>query len=502
MGRYILAVDQSTSGTKAIIFDESGKLVHRCTAEHMQFYPHPGWVEHDALEIYQKVLKAVAEVLTASKIDRRQIAAVSLTNQRETALVWDKTTGIPVYNAIVWQCRRAGDICKDLIAKGYDRTIKEKSGLVLSPYFSAPKIKWILDHAPGVRAKAESGELLFGTMDTWMNWNLTGGKIHATDFSNASRTLLFNINDLQWDPDLLAMFTIPETMMPEVKYSNDVFGYTTVNSMFDSQIPISGVMGDSNAALFGQNCFDKGMTKATYGTGSSIMMNIGSRPLESRNGLVTSVAWGMDGQVNYVFEGNINCTGDTIKWLVDEMELLTSSRDAEKIAAAAESNDGVYLIPAFVGLGAPYWDSDAKAAIIGMTRGTKKVHIVRAAEESIAYQIKDVVDLMAQESGILLKELRVDGGPTQDHFLMQFQADILNVNVVRNKIAELSALGSAYMAGLAVGIWKDRRELETLRIPDALFGSAMDCTTREKNYQGWKEAVRRSLSGFSGKKQL
>jgi glycerol kinase len=496
LGSYILSIDQSTSGTKAIIFDKNAKLVCRSTVEHHQFYPSPGWVEHDALEIYQKTLQAVKEVLNNNQIDDQQITAVSITNQRETALVWDKASGKPVYHAVVWQCQRAGAICKDLIDQGYAKTVKEKTGLVLSPYFSAPKIKWILDNVPGVRAKAESGQLLFGTMDTWLIWNLTGGKIHATDFSNASRTLLFNIKDLKWDRELLDIFTIPEAMMPKVKYSNDIFGYTSCGSLLPKELPISGVMGDSHAALFGQNCFEKGMAKTTYGTGSSIMMNIGGKPLESESGIVTSIAWGMDGKIDYVFEGNINCTGATIKWLVDDLKLLTSSRESESIAASVKDNDGVYIVPAFVGLGAPYWDSEAKASITGINRGTQKAHIVRAAEESIAYQIKDVIDLMIQESGISLCELRVDGGPTKDNFLMQFQADMLNVTVVRNRIEELSALGSAYMASLAVGLWHDKQEIQNLRIQDAIFSSQMDDVARNRLYKGWQEAVRRTLSRY------
>ncbi|HBE80928.1 MAG TPA: glycerol kinase [Firmicutes bacterium] len=496
MGSYILALDQSTSGTKAIIFDKDSKLVGRATIEHQQFYPNPGWVEHDAVEIYQNTLQAVKTVLTDSCINIQQITAVSITNQRETALIWDKKNGMPVYRAVVWQCQRAGVICKDLNNRGFAKAIKEKTGLVLSPYFSAPKIKWILDNVAGVREKAEAGELLFGTMDTWLIWNLTGGKIHATDFSNASRTLLFSIIDLKWDQELLDIFTIPASMMPQVKYSNKIFGYTTCGTILPKELPISGVMGDSHGALFGQNCFEEGMAKATYGTGSSIMMNIGAKPLQSQNGIVTSIAWGMDSKINYVFEGNINCTGDTIKWLADNLGLIRNSKESEHIAALIDDNDGVYIVPAFVGLGAPYWDSEARASITGITRGTQKAHIVRAAEESIAYQIKDVIDLMVQQSGISLRELRVDGGPTKDNFLMQFQADMLEVDVVRNRIEELSALGSAYMAGLAVGLWKNQQEIKTLRIQDATFSSRMDNTSRERLYRGWKEAVRRTLSSY------
>jgi glycerol kinase len=494
MARYILSIDQSTSGTKAIIFDQSAKLVGRSTVEHQQFYPNPGWVEHDALEIYQKTLQAVQEVLESSRIDAGALCALSVTNQRETALLWDRETGKPVYHAIVWQCQRAGAICKEIASKGFGKVVKEKTGLILSPYFSAPKMKWIFDNVSGVRAKAEAGALLFGTMDSWLIWNLTEGKIHATDFSNASRTLLFNIHSLQWDQELLDIFSIPRSMMPEVKFSNEIFGETSCGSILPKTIPISGVLGDSHAALFGQNCFEKGMAKATYGTGSSIMMNIGEQPLASENGIVTSIAWGMEGKVDYVFEGNINCTGATIKWLVDDLKLLASSKEAGGVASSIPDTEGVYLVPAFVGLGAPYWDSEARALICGMTRGTGKAQVVRAAEESIAYQIKDVTDLMIRESGSRLQELRVDGGPTQDNFLMQFQADMLDVKVVRNHIEELSALGSAYMAGLMAGFWKNKQEIQSLRIRDAEFSSQMEATIRAKLYQGWKEAVHRALS--------
>ena len=496
MAQYILAIDQSPSGTKAILFDRGGGLVCRRTAAHTQYYPQPGWVEHDALEIYQKTLKVMEEVLVASQVNREQIVALAVTNQRETVLVWEKTTGQPVYHAVVWQCQRAGAICKELVDCGCAALVREKSGLVLSPYFSAPKIKWILDNVPGAREKAESGQLLCGTMDAWLVWNLTGGKAHATDFSNASRTLLFNIHELRWDPELLEIFTIPAAMLPEIRSSNDVFGYTTLGSLFSRELPISGVMGDSHAALFGQSCFTKGTAKATYGTGSSIMMNIGDRPLASQSGLVTSVAWGMDGRAEYVFEGNINCTGDTIQWLVEEMALIGSAKEASRMAAQVADNGGVYLVPAFVGLGAPYWDSDARASVSGLTRGTTKAHLMRAAEEAIAYQIKDVLDLMIREAGIPLRELRVDGGPTKDDFLMQFQADILDIAVVRNKIEELSALGSAYMAGLAVGLWRDKEEIQSLRDLDRPFRSTMDSACRERLYRGWKEAVRRTLSTF------
>jgi glycerol kinase len=494
MEQYILSIDQSTSATKAILFDSKGGLVHRCNAEHGQYYPQPGWVEHDPVVIYENTVRVIGEVIRDSGVDQHEIKVLAVTNQRETVVVWDKNTGKPVYNALVWQCQRAGEICRTIAAKGFGSVVKEKTGLVLSPYFSAAKVKWILDHVEGAREKADNRELLMGTIDSWLIWNLTGRKVHATDYSNASRTQLFNIKELKWDEELLNIFTIPASMLPDVKYSDEIFGYTSAEQGLDREIPISGILGDSHAALFGQNCFGKGMAKATYGTGSSIMMNLGGTPLDSRNGLVTSVAWGMNGTVEFVFEGNINCTGATIKWLADDMELIKNPKEAEYLAFSVSSNEGVYLVPAFVGLGAPYWDSDAKASITGITRSAKKANIVRAAEESIAYQIKDVLELMIAEAGIELQELRVDGGPTRDGFLMQFQADMLDTAVACSKIEELSALGSCMMAGLAAGIWKNREEIEKLREPGRVFVPAMMQEQRSSLYKGWKEAVERTMS--------
>lgn len=374
--QYILAIDQSTSGTKAILFDQNGDLIKRTTVDHTQYYPQEGWVEHDPEEIYTNTQKAIRQVVREAGVNDNEIASLAISNQRETIVVWDKTTGSPIYPAIVWQCSRAAGICRVLEEKGYGTMVKEKTGLVLSPYFSAAKIKWILDHVEGAREKAEADQLLFGTMDSWLVWNLTGGKVHATDYSNASRTQLFNIMDLQWDEELLRLFTIPQSMAPEVKYSDDIFGYAGDAAGFTLDIPISGVMGDSHAALFGQHCFESGMAKATYGTGSSVMMHIGSQNRVSENGLVTSLAWGMKEQVEYVFEGNINCTGATIKWLVDELGLIPDSHSAGSIAASVPDNGGVYMVPAFTGLGAPYWVNSAKASIWGMTLRTKKAHIV------------------------------------------------------------------------------------------------------------------------------
>jgi len=490
----ILAIDQSTSGTKAIIFDNKGKVVHRCTENHEQFYPQPDWVEHDPEEIYEKTMLAIKNVLSESKTDLADIAAVAITNQRETVAVWDKKTGKPVYNAIVWQCQRGAKACKELQEQGYGEMVEAKTGLLIDPYFSATGLKWIMDNVDGVQKKAAAGELAFGTMDTWLIYKLTGGKVLATDHSNACRTMLYNIFDLKWDKELLDLMGLHESMAPEVMYSDAVFGHTVPGEVFDREIPITGVMGDSHAALFGQNCYQKGMAKATYGTGSSIMMNIGKKPMKSPEGLVTSIGWGCNKEIDYVFEGNIHCTGDTIKWLVNDLELIPNSKISEELATSVDNNNGVYIVPAFVGLGAPYWDNGARACISGMPRSTKKAHVVRAALEAIAYQIKDLIDLMAEGSGVGLKELRVDGGPTRNNFLMQFQTDMLNSAVVRTDVEEVSALGSALMAGLTVKVWKDFDELSSLRKVDKTFGPSMDAGKRDQHYKGWQEAVKKVLT--------
>lgn len=493
MNEYILAVDQSTSGTKAILFDRRGRLVKRVTVEHKQYYPKPGWVEHNPEEIYRNTVKAVELVLKGGNLDRLEPLAVALTNQRETAVVWDRRTGKPVYNAVVWQCQRGKRICSDLKKEGYEELIKERTGLILDPYFSASKIKWILDNVPGARKRAEAGDLIFGTIDSWLIWNLTGGKMHVTDYSNACRTMLFNIHNLNWDGDLFNLLNIPVAMAPEVKYSDEVFGYTNIAGILKKQIPIVGVLGDSHAALFGQNCYEKGMAKATYGTGSSIMMNIGDKPIGSKKGLVTSLAWGYNGKVKYVFEGNVHCTGATIKWLIDDLELIQDPTITEELAASLKDNGGVFFVPAFVGLGAPYWANEATATITGITMGTKKAHLVRAALEAISYQIRDVLDLMTTESGIKLSELRVDGGPTGNNFLMQFQADILGIKVVRSPIAEVSALGSAYLAGLAVGLWNSFGEIKQLKETEVSYRAKISADKRERLYQGWRKAVARTI---------
>lgn len=492
MKKYILVIDQSTSSSKAILFDREANLICRYNADHTQYYLQNGWVEHDAVEIYQKVMEAVAGVYAESGISPSEVCAVGISNQRETSLVWNRKTGVPVCNAIVWQCPRAKDICDELSRQGHAEFVRKRSGMVLSPYFPAAKIKWILDNVAGARDSANRGDLVFGTIDTWLVWCMTGGKTFATDYSNASRTQLFNIAEKRWDDELFELFTIPRSMAAEVVDSGHIYGYAKADSVF-GELPIASCLGDSHAALFGQNCFSRGMAKATYGTGSSIMMNIGKEISESNNGLVTSIAWGIGGEVEYVFEGNLNCTGDTIKWLSDNMGLISNAKQSEGIAARLQDNGGVYLVPAFVGLGAPYWNSNAQAVIAGMTRQTTWEYIVRAGLESIAYQIKDLLDLMIKESGISFNELRVDGGPTKNKFLMQFQADMIRTSVACTVLEEISALGAAYMAGLTVGFWNDKDALVKLRRVQQSFSPQMSEEKAELLYAGWRKTVERSL---------
>jgi len=487
--KYILAIDQSTSSTKAILFDDMGNMVIRCDENHKQYYPQSGWIEHDPEEIYKNTLRAIQNAIRESGVDQDHIVALAVTNQRETAVIWDRKTGKPIYNAIVWQCLRGTETCKTLRDKGWSERVESKTGLLIDPYFSATKLKWIIDNVEGAREKAESGDLVFGTIDTWIIYKLTGCKVHATDYSNACRTMLYNIYDLQWDQELLELMGLPTNMTPEVKYGDEIFGYTAINEVFKREIPITGVMGDSHAALFGQNCFEEGMAKATYGTGSSVMMNIGHKPMKSPSGLVTSIGWGYGGEIVYVFEGNIHCTGATIKWLVEDLQLVPNSHITEEIASSVADNNGVYLVPAFSGLGAPYWDNQAKACLKGMLRNTKRAHVVRAALEAIAYQIKDVLDLMIKGSGTPLKELRVDGGPTRNNFLMQFQADMLHCRLVRTNVEEVSAFGAALMAGLAVGLWRDFAQVQSLRKVDKVFSFKMNIQTVQKNCRGWKQAI-------------
>jgi glycerol kinase len=490
--KYILVIDQSTSATKAILFDTNANLVARTLVDHKQFYPQPGWVEHDPGEILNNSYKAVELLLEKSKINLSDISSVAITNQRETVVVWDKRTGKPAYNAIVWQCNRGAKICDDLISRGHEKIIFEKTGLIINPYFSASGIKWILDNVEGAAESADNGELLFGTIDSWLIWNFTSGKVHATDYTNASRTLLFNIHTLNWDPELLELFDIPKIIMPDVLPCDEQYGSTTLNGIIP-EVPIAGVIGDSHGALAGQMCFLSGMGKATYGTGSSIMVNIGEEALSAPKGLVTSVGYAAKGKVFYAFEGNIHFTGATIKWLQDELRLIDSVEESELLANSIEDTEGVYFVPAFTGLGAPWWDNNARALICGMNRGTGKAHIVRAALESIAYQVKDLIELI-NESGVQLNELRVDGGPTRNNFLMQFQADVLQAKINRSEIEEASALGAVLMNGFALKRWDDFNEVAAIHACNDFIVPEMPVTKVEKLYSEWKKAVKLALS--------
>ncbi len=489
--KYTIAIDQSTSATKAMLFDEQGQLVVRTSEDHKQYYPQPGWVEHDPEEILANTYKTIEKLVGENLKPVDSIVAVAITNQRETVVVWDKRTGKPVYNAVVWQCNRGTKICEDLIAQGHEPTVALKTGLIINPYFSASGVKWILDNVENARFDAEAGHLLLGTMDSWLIWNLTGGKVHATDYTNASRTLLFNINTLDWDQELLDLFAIPASMLPQALPSDGIYGSTTFNGLIP-EVPIAGVLGDSHGALAGQMCFTSGMGKATYGTGSSLMINIGEKVMQAPKGLVTSVAFAACGKTWFAFEGNIHCTGATIKWLQDDLKLIQSAAETEELATSVNSTDGVYFVPAFAGLGAPWWDNDAKALICGMNRGTNKAHIVRAALESIAYQVKDLMDLI-QTSGVELTELRVDGGPVKNNFLMQFQADMLQASINRSPIQEASAYGAYLMSGFATKKWNTLSEAQKLRTENDYIVPKMTTEKVFQLYSGWQKAVKRTL---------
>ena len=490
--KYILALDQGTTSSRAILFNKEGQIVKIAQKEFTQYYPKPGWVEHDPMEIWGSQSGVAREVLETAAIRPEEIAAIGITNQRETTIIWDKKTGKPIYNAIVWQCRRTADICDDMKKKGWEDYIKENTGLVIDAYFSGTKIKWILDNVEGARAKAENGDLLFGNVDTWIMWNLTRGKVHATDYSNASRTMLFNIKELKWDRKILAELGIPASVLPRVGQSSEVYGTTDEYTFGGSRIPIAGIAGDQQAALFGQACFENGMAKNTYGTGCFILMNTGSKMVPSKNGLLTTIAWGIDGNIEYALEGSVFIGGAAVQWLRDELELINDAAESEYFASKVEDTQGVYLVPAFAGLGAPYWDMYARGAIVGLTRGTNKNHIIRAALESIAYQTRDVIEAMQEDSGMKLKSLKVDGGATGNDFLMQFQADILGVDVERPIVRETTALGAAYLAGLAVGFWKSKEDISRNYAVDRVFKSQYSEDLRMKKYKGWKKAVDRS----------
>lgn len=486
---FILSLDQGTTSSRAILINKQGDPVHIAQLELKQYFPYPGWVEHDANEIWASIVKVMTSLCSDHDIQPEQIKAVGITNQRETAVVWDQYTGEPIYHAIVWQSRQTADICEQLKAQGYQDLFKERTGLLIDPYFSGTKVKWILDHVEGAREKAEKGQLLFGTIDSWLIWKLTGGQAHVTDVSNASRTLMYNIHELQWDDTLLEILGIPKSMLPDVHSSSEIYGYMT-SDFLGQCIPIAGVAGDQQAALFGQACFESGMAKNTYGTGCFMLMNTGEQAVVSHHGLLTTIAWGIGDKVYYGLEGSIFVAGSAVQWLRDGLRMIDSAKDSEAYAQQVESTEGVYVVPAFVGLGTPYWDSDVRGAVFGITRGTSKAHFVRATLESLAYQTKDVLNAMEEDSGIALRTLRVDGGAVSNQFLMQFQSDMLGVPVVRPVVHETTALGVAYLAGLAVGFWKDQNEISALWKVDRTFNSNLEDTLRTERYDGWKKAVR------------
>ena len=492
MKKYIMALDQGTTSSRAILFGKNGEMAAVSQKEFTQYFPENGWVEQDPKEIWASQMSVMMEARETLGIPVEEIAAIGITNQRETTIVWNKETGEPIYPAIVWQCRRTADRIEALKAEGYDTVIREKTGLIADPYFSATKIEWILDHVEGARKLAEDGKLYFGTVDTWLIYKLTGGKVHATDYTNASRTMLFNIHTLEWDKELIEKFRIPESMLPEVHNSSETYGYTD-ERLFGGSIPVAGVAGDQQAALFGQCCFEPGDTKNTYGTGCFLLMNTGDRAVYSEHGLLTTIAIGLNGKVQYALEGSVFVAGSAIKWLRDEMKLIEKASDTERIALSVKDSNGVYVVPAFTGLGAPYWDAYARGAILGLTRGTTREHIVRATVESLAYETYDVLKAMESDSGISLKQLRVDGGASANNFLMQFQADLLSGEIIRPVVTETTALGAAYLAGLAVGYYDDIEEIKSNWSVERAFTSEIDEEMRRMLLSGWETAVKRVL---------
>jgi len=489
---YIMALDQGTTSSRAVIFDQQGKIVSMAAKEFRQIYPRPGWVEHDPAEIWNSQMEAARHALDSPNLSLQQIAAIGVTNQRETTLIWDRESGRPVHHAIVWQCRRTTPSCSKIKKTKFAQKIRKKTGLVIDAYFSATKIQWILDHQKAIRRAAERGKLAFGTVDSWLVYNLTGKKLHITDYSNASRTMLYNIHDLSWDREILEYFHIPEQILPAVKASSEIYGSTSPEAFWGMEIPVSGIVGDQQGALFGQTCFHKGLSKNTYGTGCFLLMNIGGKPVLSRKNLLTTIAWGIGRKIEYALEGSVFIAGAAVQWLRDELRIIQQASESERLASSIQSNDGVYFVPAFVGLGAPYWDMYARGTILGITRGTTLAHIARAALESIAYQTRDVLECMEKDSGIELKELRVDGGAATNKFLMQFQADILGVPVVIQETTETTALGAAYLAGLAVGFWKDQQQIASNYTVKRKFIPRMGSKQRESLYRRWKMAVERA----------
>ncbi len=493
MSQYILSLDQGTTSSRAIIFDKKGEVIAVAQKEFTQIFPKSGWVEHDALEIWSSQASVAAEATVKAGLNGKNIAAMGITNQRETVIVWDKNTGKPIYNAIVWQDRRTASYCDELKQAGKEEMIRNKTGLLIDAYFSATKIKWMLDNIPNARAEAEAGNLICGTVDTWLIWNFTKGELHVTDVTNASRTLLFNIHTMEWDDELLDLFTIPKSMLPSVKQSSEVYGETK-STLFAHPIPISGIAGDQQAALFGQMCTNPGMVKNTYGTGCFMLMNIGKEPKLSKNNLLTTVAWQINGETNYALEGSIFIAGAVVQWLRDGLGIIKTAADIEELALKVEDTGGVYFVPAFAGLGAPYWDSNARGTIVGLSRGTTASHIARAAIESIAYQTADVLKAMEADAGVKIKELRVDGGATANNILMQFQSNLLNCKVIKPRVVETTALGAAYLAGLATGYWKDIAEIQQLWESDKVFDPAVATAETEKGFAEWKRAVNATQS--------
>lgn len=497
MTKYIMALDAGTTSNRAILFNKKGEIKSVAQKEFTQFFPHPGWVEHDATEIWSTQLGVCTEAMAKLGIESKDIEAIGITNQRETTIIWDKETGKPVYNAIVWQCRRTADMAEKLVEDGYREMIQNKTGLVVDPYFSATKIRWILDNIEDGQKRAENGELLFGTVDTWLIYNLTRGKVHVTDYSNASRTMLFNIHTLKWDDELLEMLNIPKCILPEVKPSSYVYGYTS-RGYFDGEVPIAGIAGDQQAALFGQTCFNPGDAKNTYGTGAFLLMNTGEESVKSDNGLVTTIAWGLEeGKVNYALEGSIFVAGSAIQWLRDQLRIVDAADDTEYMATKVDDTNGCYVVPAFTGLGAPYWDPYARGTIVGISRGTSKYHIVRATLESLAYLTNDVLAAMAKDSGKELKELKVDGGASANNFLMQFQADMIQTNVERPETLETTALGASYLAGLAVGFYESLDEIKENRLVDEKFSPEISKEERDKKDRNWQRAMKRAFGWAS-----
>ncbi|WLR79612.1 glycerol kinase GlpK [Limosilactobacillus reuteri] len=495
--QYIMAIDQGTTSSRAIIFDHDGNKVAISQQEFPQYFPQPGWVEHDPLEIWDSVQSVISNVMIKSQIKPYKIAAIGITNQRETTVIWDRHTGKPIYNAIVWQSKQTSDIAEQLIKDGYKDMIHQKTGLVIDSYFAATKIKWILDHVPGAREKAAKGDLMFGTIDTWLLWNLSGRRVHATDVTNASRTMLFNIHTLEWDQDILDLLDIPQSLLPEVKPSSAIYGYTGDYHFYGVQIPIAGIAGDQQAALFGQSAYDKGSIKNTYGTGAFIVMNTGLEPTLSDNGLLTTIAYGLDGQTHYALEGSIFVAGSAVQWLRDGLKMFEKASESEQMAVDAKTTGGVYVVPAFTGLGAPYWDQEVRGAMFGLTRGTERGHIIRSTLEAIAYQTKDVVDTMVKDTQLPLTALTVNGGASRNNFMMQFQADILQTPIKRAAMEETTALGAAFLAGLAVDFWEDQDELRKLsRIGDQ-FDPQMDPQEAADLYRGWQRAI--AAAQFYGK---